>query len=50
MGLIKKASTILITTSSILPPTNPQKIPNKPPQSNAIKDPKKVIVRAVLPP
>ena len=39
-----------MTTSSIFPPTNPQKIPKRPPQSNAIKDPKKVIVRAVLPP
>ena len=39
----KKASIILITISSILPPTNPQNIPSAPPQSKAIKEPKKVI-------
>ena len=51
MGVLgKNASTTLITTSSIFPPTNPQNIPNKPPQSKAIREPKKVMVRAVLPP
>ena len=36
--------------SSILPPTNPQKIPKRPPHKRAIIEPKKVTVRAVLPP
>ena len=49
-GIDKNASTILITTSSILPPTKPQKIPKRPPHKRAIIDPKKVIMRAVLPP
>ena len=49
-GIDKNASIILITTSSILPPTSPQNIPNEPPQSNAIKEPKNVTVKAVLPP
>ena len=49
-GIDKNASIILITTSSILPPTRPQKIPSDPPHNNAINDPKKVTVRAVLPP
>jgi hypothetical protein len=46
-GIDKNASTILITISSILPPTKPQKIPRRPPHSRAIIDPKKVMVKAV---
>ena len=49
-GIDKKASIILITISSVLPPTKPQKIPNAPPHNRAINDPKNVTVSAVLPP